>query len=527
VTRGRGPRLAAVVGAVAGIAAAAGSMACASRPHPPGTIVVALTSSPVNLDPGVGLDEASQKLHALLFSSLLRIDESLRVVPDLATSFETGDWRTFTAVIPAGVTFHDGREMTAEDVAFTFGRFIDPAFASPRKGAYRALASVVATDRYTVVFTLKEPSASFPINLVMGIVPRGTGPDAARRPVGSGPYRIGEFVPDDYVSLVAFDGYFRGRPANDGLVFRVVPDDTMRGLELRKGTVDLVVNDLAPDIVHTLRREGRLQVVTAPGTDFAYIGMNLRDPALADVRVRRAIAYAVDQRSIVEHLRRGLAEPALGIVPPASWAFAGDAEAFPHDPARARALLDEAGYADPDGDGPAPRLRLSLKTSTNEAYRLQAAVLQQQLAQAGIAVDLRSYELATLFADVARGNIQLYTLQFVGVTDPDMLRRVFLSTQTPPAGGFNRGYYADPVVDGLIEAATSALDEGERRDFYQQAQRAIASAVPIVSLWVKTNVAVAQPDLTGLSLSPIADFSFLRHVSRRADAGAPADRKDP
>jgi peptide/nickel transport system substrate-binding protein len=500
---------------------------CASSAPPPSdrTIVVAITSSPSNLDPGVGLDETSQKLHHLLFSSLLRIDADLRVVPDLAVRFETADSRTFDAEIPAGIRFHDGREMTAADVVFTFRRFLDPAFASPRKGAYRELEAVEATGRYSVAFRLREPSASFPINLVMGIVPDGTGPDAGRRPVGSGPYRIRDFVPDDHVTLDAFADYYQGRPANDALVFKVVPDDTMRGLELRKGSVDMVVNDLGPDLVHGLQAQGRLQVVTAPGTDYAYVGVNLRDPVLADRRVRRAIAYAIDQQAIVTHLRRGLAEPAVGLVPPVSWAYAADAERLSFDPARARALLDEAGYRDPDGDGPAPRLRLSLKTSTNEAYRLQAAVLQQQLAEVGVALDLRSYELATLFADVARGNVQLYTLQFVGITDPDMLRRVFHSSQTPP-GGFNRGHYANPEVDRLIEAATGALDPADRLRFYQQAQRVIAADAPIISLWVKTNVAVAQAGLSGIALNPIADFGFLRHVAR-APRASDTDRKDP
>jgi peptide/nickel transport system substrate-binding protein len=192
-----------------------------------------------------------------------------------------------------------------------------------------------------------------------------------------------------------------------------------------------------------------------------------------------------------------------------------------HDPARAMALLDEAGFPDPDGaEGPVPRLRLTLKTSTNEAYRLQAAVIQEQLADVGIALDVRSYEFATLFADVVRGNVELWTLQYVGVTDPDMLRRAFHSSQTPPSG-FNRGYYANPEVDRLIDAAGASLDADERGRLYRAAQRVIAADAPYVSLWVKTNAAVFQRNLTGVTLSPIADFGFLRHVARVG--GGPSD----
>jgi len=329
--------------------------------------------------------------------------------------------------------------------------------------------------------------------------------------VGSGPYRLVEFVPDDHVTLAPFPQAYGGAPANAGLLFRVVPDETMRGLELRNRSVDLVVNDLSPDLVHGLEQAGGLSVVTAPGTDYAYIGFNLRDPALSNPRVRWAIGYAVDTGAIVEYLRRGLARPATGIVPSMSWAYEGDVRRFAPDPDQARKLLDEAGYPDPDGPGPLPRLRLTLKTSTDERYRLQAAVIQQNLAAVGIEIDVRSYEFATLMSDVVRGNVQLYTLQFVGVTDPDMLRRAFHSSQTPPAG-FNRGHYGNPEVDALIDEAGRALDESARRDLYAHVQRLVADDAPYISLWAKTNVAVSQHDLAGVTLSPTADFGFLRRA---------------
>jgi len=228
-------------------------VACGTTPATPSDpIVVALASSPVSLDPAVGLDESSQKLHQLLYRSLLKTDADLRVVPDLAVRFETEDSQVYVAEIPPGVLFHDGREMTADDVAFTFRRFLDPAFVSGRKGAYAALAGVDVRDRYTVAFRLKAPSASFPINLIMGIVPQGTTAAAARKAIGSGPYRLSEFAADDHVTLLPFAEAYGGPPANAGLVFKVVPDETMRGLELRKRSVDLVVNDLSPDLVNRL-----------------------------------------------------------------------------------------------------------------------------------------------------------------------------------------------------------------------------------------------------------------------------------
>ncbi len=497
-----------------GCVLAAMAAACGpARDEPAGVITLAVPSSPNNLDPRVGSDEVSQKIQQLVFSTLLALDERLQVGPGLASGWTTPTPTTYVVTLRQGVSFHDGHELTSDDVVHTFRSFLAPDFISPRKGAYRMLDEVRAIDRYVVEFVLKEPFGSFPINLVMPIVPKDATAALRDMPIGTGPYRFVSFAADDRVVLAPFEQYYGGAPRNEGIVIKVVPDDTMRGLELRKGAIDLVVNDLAPDIVHQLREDPRLQVVEAPGSDYAYAGMNLRDPVLRDVRVRRALSHAVDREAIVEHLRRGLAEPAVGILPPMSWAFTPDLATYPHDPARARALLDEAGYRDPDGDGPLPRLHLTLKVSSTEFNRLQSSVLQQDFARVGVALDVRTHEFATLYADVLKGNFQLFTLQWVGVSDPDMLRRVFHTGQMPP-NGFNRGFFSHPDFDALIDRATVSVDDAERTRLYAEAQRLISREVPYISLWYKTNVAVAQRDLTGLRLSPSADFLFLRNVTR-------------
>jgi peptide/nickel transport system substrate-binding protein len=492
--------------------------ACTQQRPEGDMIVVGMANAVTNLDPRVGSDEASQKAHQLLYSTLMRINDKLEIVPALAESLEHPTPVTYVARLRRGVFFHNGRELTSDDVVYTFRSFLDPTFRG-RSGAYRVLASVDALDRYTVSFTLKEPFGPFPVNLVMGIVQAGSGLANARHPIGTGPYQLSEFVQDDRLVLKPFAGYYGGAPANAGIVLKVVPDDTMRGLELRKGTVDLVVNDLAPDVVWQLRTEGRLQVTTAEGTDYAYIGLNQRDAVLSHVDVRKAIGFAIDRAAIVKYLRRELATVAVGIVPPMSWAYEPNVFDFHYDPAEARRLLDNAGFPDPDGDGPQPRFRLSLKTSTSEVYRVQAAAIQQDLARVGIAVDVRSSELLTLLADAARGNFQMYTLQWVGVTDPDMLRRVYHSKQAPPAG-LNRVFYKNAEVDRLIEAAAAATTDEERKAPYADAQRLIALDVPYISLWYKINVAVAQPDLRGVRLSPVADFAFLKDVARTTSPAA-------
>ena len=197
-----------------------------------------------------------------------------------------------------------------------------------------------------------------------------------------------------------------------------------------------------------------------------------------------------------------------------SWAFERNVFDFRHDPAEARRLLDAAGFPDPDGDGPLPRFRLSLKTSTSEVYRVQAAAIQQDLARVGIAVDVRSSELLTLLSDAARGNFQMYTLQWVGVTDPDMLRRVYHSKQAPPAG-LNRVFYQQ-------RRSRSADRRGRGRRIGRRAQGALFRGAAAdrrrtcrtSACGTRRTSQSRRPACTAFSCRPIADFTFLKDVTR-------------
>jgi peptide/nickel transport system substrate-binding protein len=495
------------------------SAACARTepPRDPAIITIAVRSGPNALDPRLSNDEATQRLSQLIYSPLLQHGENLRLGPALAQRLDNPDPLTYIARLRHGVRFHDGHELTSRDVVYTFKSILDPALVSPFRGSFRALEDVSALDDHSVVFTLSEPFAAFPIQLagVPPIVPADAGDSLRTFPIGTGPYRFVRYDADDTLVLSAFEGYWDGLPNNAGIVMKVVPDDTMRGLELRKGSTDLVVNDLPPDIVYQLQKSNQFAIERSPGVDFSYLGVNLRDPVLADVRVRHAIGYATNRDAIITHLRRGLGRAAVGLIPDLAWAFEPDVFRFTYDPGRARRLLDDAGLQDPDGKGPLPRLRLSLKISTNEETRLQATAIQHDLSAVGIELDVRSYEFATFYADVVKGNFQLFALQWVGgaMIDPDMLRRVFHSREVPP-GGFNRGYYRNEQVDQMLDLATTALDEATRRRYYSAAQKIIAADAPYIPIWSKTNVIVAQKGLEGLHLNPVGDFTALRDVRR-------------
>jgi len=496
------------------------TLACGGEaPSPdPNIITIAARVGPNNLHPLKANDEGTARVGQLMYDSLMDTGEDLRAHPRLAERLEQPDPLTYIVHLRRGVKFHDGHELTARDVVHTYSLFLDPAFVSPFKGAFTVMAGVRAMDDYTVAFTLKAPFPSFPVtNMVpIPIVPADVEEAAlARTPNGTGPYRFVRYATDDRVEVAAFRDYWNGPPQNAGIVFKVIPDDTMRGLELRKGTADLIVNDVPPDIVHQMEKSGDFSVVRSPGLDFSYLGFNMRDAVVSDKRVRHAIGYATNRDAIVKYLRRDLAHLATSLLPPRAWAYEPDIFMFTYNPGKAKQLLDEAGYRDPDGDGPLPRLRLSLKISTNEEVRLQSTVIQQDLRRVGIDLDVRTYEFATVFADILKGNFQIMSLQWVGgaVIDPDILRRVFHSTQVPPSG-FNRGHYRNPEVDRLLDQASAALDELERKKYYGEAQRLIAEDAVYIPIWNRVNVAVAQKGLTGIHLMPSIDLSMLRDVRR-------------
>jgi peptide/nickel transport system substrate-binding protein len=468
-----------------------------------------IESSPANLDPRVGTDGQSERIYELIFDALLIRDEHLNVQPGLAERWDVRDPLTYVFHLHSGVKFHSGQPLTSRDVKWTFDSLLKGKVRSPKGSTYRFVDHIDAPDDATVVFHLKEPFATLLWNLsegAIGIVPYGSGDEISRKPVGSGPFRFVSAEPDKDVILERNPDYWGPQPKVERVRFAVVPDATTRALELRKGSADIVVNALTPDVVLTLEREPKLDVLRRPGTIVQYMRFNLRDEILKDVRVRRALAYAIDRRPILEYLWRGFAQPAESILPVQSWAYTSEVEKYGYDPARARQILDEAGYAPVQG----VRFHLTMKTSTEDSTRLMVAVLQQQLRDVGIALDIRTFEFATFYSDVTKGAFQLYSLRWIGANeDPDIFEYAFDSAKFPPQGA-NRGYFSDPRVDALIARGRSELDPTKRKDIYQQIQRILAEELPSLNLWYPDNVLVHTKRVTNLSLNPSGNYDFLK-----------------
>ena len=481
--------------------------ACSRKPSP-NTLVMIIESSPINLDPRVGVDGQSQRIDELLFDSLLRHDAQFELQPQLADSWEIPEPLTYVFHLHHGVRFSNGQPLTARDVKWTFDSLINGKLRSPKAGTFAAVSRVDAPDDYTVTFHLKQPYASLLWNLsgAAGIEPYGSGEEFNRNPIGSGPFRFVSAQTDKNVIVERNPNYW-GVPAKlERIDFKVIPDSTTRALELRKQSADVAINSLVADTVVTLERDPNLAVMKAPGTIYAYMALNLRDPILKDVRVRQAIAYAIDVQPIIHYLLRDEARPAYSILPPQHWAYDGDVKRYPHDPERARQLLDEAGYPAKNG----VRFHITMKTSTEESTRLLAAVLQQQLREAGIALDIRSFESATFLADVTKGAYQVHSLRWIGGNqDPDMFENVFATSSFAPKRA-NRTFYSNPKVDELIKEGRSTLDQQKRKIIYDQVQQILADDVPYINLWYLDNVLVHTKRVHGIDLTPAGNYDFLR-----------------
>ena|SRR5579862_2357801 len=485
------------------------ALSCSRKPDP-NTLVMLIESSPTNLDPRVGIDAQSERIDNLIFDDLLSRGDDLNVAPGLAESWDIPDPQTYIFHLHRGVKFHDGRPLTSRDVKWTFDSLLQGKIRSTKSAVYKLVDRIDTPDDSTVVFRMKEADATLLWNLsdgAMGIVPYGSGNEITLHPIGSGPFKFVSAETDREVFLERNDDYWGDKAKLERVRFAVVPDETTQALELRKGSGDVSINSfLTPDTVAALAHDPDLAVEKSPGTRLAYLGFNLRDPILKDVRVRQAIAYALDRRPMIQYLWRGDAEPAKSILPAQSWAYNGDVPAYAHDPEKAKLLLDAAGYPLANGE----RFHIAMKTSTDANTRLMVAVMQQQLREVGIVLDIRSFEFATFFSDVQHGAFQLYGLRWIGGNeDPDIFEYAFHSSKFPPNGA-NRDYYSNPKVDELIDKARREIDPKVRKPLYDEVQRILAQDLPYINLWYLDNVMVHTKRVRNITMNPAGNFDFLR-----------------
>jgi peptide/nickel transport system substrate-binding protein len=475
----------------------------------PGTVNFLIEAAPTNLDPRIGVDAFSEHLDGLIFDSLVAHDQSLNVVPDLAQKWETPNPTTYVFHLKPNATFHDGRPLTSADVKFTFDSIMSGAVKTAKAGSFRIVESIEAPDDLTVIFHLREPYASFLWDLTkpgIGIVPQGSGAELAQHPIGTGPFQFVSATTDEEIVLERNPNYFEGAPEIPRVRFRIVPDAIVRALELRKGSGDVTINSLTPDMVTSFQQQSDTAIDDQAGTTLAYIAFNFDDPILAHREVRQALGYATNRATLIQNLLRGMARPAGSLLPANHWAYEPTVKQYNYSTEQAETLLDAAGFRrGPDG----VRFHITLKTSADQSTRLLAEAIADEWKRVGVALDLRSLEFATFYSDITHGSFQLYTLRLIGGNnDPDIFEYVFSSKKIPPNGA-NRGHYRNPALDALLDQARVEMDREKRKAILSQIQTIVAEDEPYINLWYVDNVCVHRQRLTNVILPPAGDFDFL------------------
>ncbi len=387
-----------------------GSCTQPKEPKNPSALTEASIGEPKRLIPMMASDSASQDITGLLFNGLVKYDKTLRLVGDLAESFErTPDCRWATFHLRKGVSWHDGPEFTADDVLFTYQKVIDPKIVTPYSGNFETVEKVEKVDRYTVRVTYKEPFAPGLESWGMGMIPQHLleGKDLNtdpfnRRPVGTGPFRFSEWVTGQKVVLKANPDAFEGKPEIEEYVYRLIPDTATQFLELKALNIDLM--GLSP-VQYRKQTDDRFFQTTFnkfnyPALSYTYMGYNLQDPKFSDKRVRQALTHAINKNAIIQGVLFGLGKPATGPYIPESWAFDPSVRDLDYDREKAKALLAEAGWSVGD-DGLLKKggksFAFTLLTNQGNAERAKAAeIIQSDLKQIGIQVEIRILEWQTL-----------------------------------------------------------------------------------------------------------------------------------
>jgi peptide/nickel transport system substrate-binding protein len=499
------------------IGAAAFALSCRSESQP-GELVMMIEKRISTFDPRASSDSANERMRQLLFNGLTRKDEKFEPVADLAESFEVSpDYQTFTFRLRPGIKFHNGQALSSRDVKYTFETMMAKGFASDKKGDFTReeegvpmVAFITAADPQTVIFKCNRPFPGF-LNAIIpvGIIPEGSGDQQARSPIGTGPFKFVSHTEEQEVVLDANTEYFAGRPHINLLRVRIVPDNSTRESELRKGSVDLAINaDFEPVTVESLEKAEGLKVTKTDGTNLAHLGLNLLDPILKDMRVRQALAYGIDRETIIRDILRGQARPANSLLPATQWAFEPNVTVYDYNPERAKQLLDAAGRKAEDGK---PRLKLTLKTSTISISRKVAEVIQEQLRRIGVEIEVQSLEAQKMTQDLTDGNFQLYYRIFVGGNQStDMFQYVYHS-KSVPKNGQNRSRYSNSEVDKLLEESLTAPRQ-RQREIFSQVQKTLSQELPQIYLWYPASIAVYRDRVTGLQLNPSGDWSVVRQV---------------
>lgn len=465
-----------------------------------------------------GTDSAAERVRSLMFNSLVKKGKEFEYIGELAKDIKISeDGMTLTFTLQDGVKFHNGKEFTSADVKYT----IDEMFKS---GGFKANAFVDTVDKQkiphiksletpdakTVIFRVGRPALANQLlsNLVaVPIIPEGSIGQQKEQPLGSGPYKFVKF--DQSQNTVEFEAnpdYWEGAPKVRKLRVKTVTDASSLQAELQTGSVDVapLPTNLPPDTLRSLGSSPNLKVEQTDGSNIQYLIFNIQTPPLDKVKVRQAIGYAIDREKIIKELLFDQARIAHSILPPESWAYSAGTQ-YHYDPAKARQLLQEAGYNNEP---------ITFKFSSgNAAVSQYSQVIQSALSEVGLNVRIETLEINTIREQLKLGQFQMYTGVWIGGNqDPIFFKDLFSTGKIPGEGVLccNRSRYSDSKVDELLEDAINAVDKSKAKTSYAGAWQKISEDLPLLPLWYPANMVVANKRIGNINISPSGDWSFVK-----------------
>jgi peptide/nickel transport system substrate-binding protein len=476
-------RLAALAVALAALAAAA--LGAAQGPQPGGTLRVGLQGDFATLDPHMSTSAVDRDVYYQLYNTLVGLDANLNIVPELAESWEQPDALSYVFRLRKGVKFHDGTDFTAEAVRWNVERMVNPATGSIRRSELGNIKSVDVLDAHAVRFNLKEPDGALLSTLtdragmmVSRAAVEKHGKDFARTPVGTGPFQFVEWVKDDQLRVKRFAGYWRkGAPYLDEVVYKPIPDHTVKLTALRTGALDLI-DELPPKDVAPLKANPKLRVLETPGLGYRRIELNTTRPPFSAKPLRQAVAWAVNREAIHRAVFFATGAVAQGPIPPRSWAY----EPLPGyggtpDAARVKQKLAEGGQ--PGG------FRFTLNIVNTPVAQKQAQIVQDNLKRVGVEMEIALLEVGAWIEKRKAGQFDAAESLWSGRPDPDGNMFSHLTT----GGANNWGKYSNPKVDELLHQARSSGSQADRKRLYGEAVRILVDDSPLVFLhhdaWTK------------------------------------------
>ncbi|NLI75782.1 MAG: ABC transporter substrate-binding protein [Candidatus Riflebacteria bacterium] len=488
-----------------------------------GTFRGYLTSEPSNLDPARGVDVNEGSVQAKLYDGLVRYDESMRLVGNLAESWEvSGDGRQYRFRLRQGVKFHNGQPFTAKDVLFSFDRLLDPKTASPRswvlekvvgakerlEGKAEGVAGLTCPDAYTVCIELTEPFAPFLSLLSMPagfILPSGSAAAIAQKgffekPIGTGPFQAAARERDSYIRLEAFPGYHGPKPHVGAIELRIIPESLKAEMEFESGNLDILQLNPSNFQRFTARPDNAGRVHDVPAMNVFYVGLNNQAAPFDDVRVRRALNLLIDRQAILAAVFQGRGVPAAGSIPPGILGHSDGLTGYGFDPARGKALLAEAGY------GPGKPLKFDLFQKSSQAAFEITRLLQGELKKHGVEVTLKPMEWSALKDAINRGEAPSFYLSWYGdYPDGENFLFPLFHSKNWGAGG-NRAHYKNERVDAMLAEALRIQDPDKRGQAYDAINRLVVAEAPWIYLWHTPETYLLGPSVKDMVFSPLFAF---------------------